>query len=196
MGRRATYNKETAEPKDNLFDDEELFESPTPVAEEAPVEKKSSTSVKEFKDTDRIPCVSITVGGLSMVGAKSGEFYRWMNMGDIVEVEYRDLVSAIREHTKDVFEPRFIIQDDDFLAKYDTVQLRYGQLYTPTDIEQVLAMPAPQMEAMIKKMPVGAQNAVRDLASRKVDSGELDSINRVKVIDSFFGTQLVLKLTQ
>lgn len=196
MGRRAIYNKETAEPKDNLFDDEELFESPTHVAEEAPVEQKSSTSVKEFNDTDRIPCVSITVGGLSMVGAKSGEFYRWMNMGDVVEVEYRDLVSAIREHTKDVFEPRFIIQDDDFLAKYDTVQLRYGQLYTPADIEQVLAMPATQMEAMIKKMPVGAQNAVRDLASRKVDSGELDSINRVKVIDSFFGTQLVLKLTQ
>ena len=194
MGRRATYSGKT-EPvqQASLFEDEQLFEESVPVLEQTP---KKGDAKKEFGDTDKIPCVSITVGGLSMLGGKSKELYHWLNMGDVVEVEYRDLVSAVREHSKDVFEPRFIIQDDDFLAKYDTVQLRYGQLYTPRDIEQVLAMPAPQMAAAIKKMPVGAQNALRDLASRKVDSGELDSGNRIKVIDELFGTQLVLKLVQ
>ena len=154
------------------------------------------TPKKKFEQTDGVMCRSITNGLLNMIGQKTGIQYRWFDYGDETEVEYRDLVAAIREHTKDVFEPRFIIQDDDFLAKYDTVQLRYGELYTPADIEQVLSMPPSQMETMIKKMPVGAQNALRDLASRKIDSGEFDSINRVRVIDSFFGTQLVLKLTQ
>lgn len=197
MGRRATFSKETEPVQASLFEDEGLFgEEPNPVKEEAPKPKKTEANKKEFADTDKIPCVSITVGGLSMTGSKSGTFYHWLNMGDVIDVEYRDLVSAVREHTKDVFEPRFIIQDDDFLAKYDTVQLRYGQLYTPADIEQVLSMPAPQMASTIKKMPVGAQNALRDLASRKVASGELDSVNRIKVIDEFFGTQLVLLLMQ
>jgi len=198
MGRRATYNRETEsvrEEKASLFDDEEMFdEEPTPVKEEAP--KKASTTKKEYKDGDKIPCVSITVGGLNFVGDKSGDLYQWTNLGDVVDVEYRDLVSAVRSHSIFVYEPRFVIQDEDFLAQHDDILVRYGQLYTPQDIEQVLAMPAPQLEKTLKKMPVGAQNAVRDLAVRKIDSGELDSVQRVKVIDSFFGTELVLKLTQ
>lgn len=198
MGRRATYNRETEsvkEEKTSLFDDEEMFEEePTPVKEEAP--KKTVVTKKEYKDGDKIPCVSITVGGLNFVGDKSGDLYQWINLGDVVDVEYRDLVSAVRSHSVFVYEPRFVIQDEDFLAQHDDILVRYGQLYTPQDIEQVLAMPAPQLEKTLKKMPVGAQNAVRDLAVRKIDSGELDSVQRVKVIDSFFGTELVLKLTQ
>jgi len=198
MGRRATYNRETEsvkEEKTSLFDDEEMFdEEPTPVKEEAP--KKAAATKKEYKDGDKIPCVSITVGGLNFVGDKSGDLYQWTNLGDVVDVEYRDLVSAVRSHSIFVYEPRFVIQDEDFLAQHDDILVRYGQLYTPQDIEQVLAMPAPQLEKTLKKMPVGAQNAVRDLAVRKIDSGELDSVQRVKVIDSFFGTELVLKLTQ
>jgi len=198
MGRRATYNRETEsvkEEKTSLFDDEEMFdEEPTPVKEEAP--KKAVATKKEYKDGDKIPCVSITVGGLNFVGDKSGDLYQWTNLGDVVDVEYRDLVSAVRSHSIFVYEPRFVIQDEDFLAQHDDILVRYGQLYTPQDIEQVLAMPAPQLEKTLKKMPVGAQNAVRDLAVRKIDSGELDSVQRVKVIDSFFGTELVLKLTQ
>jgi len=198
MGRRATYNRETEsvkEEKTSLFDDEEMFEEePTSVKEEAP--KKAVATKKEYKDGDKIPCVSITVGGLNFVGDKSGDLYQWTNLGDVVDVEYRDLLSAVRSHSIFVYEPRFVIQDEDFLAQHDDILVRYGQLYTPQDIEQVLAMPAPQLEKTLKKMPVGAQNAVRDLAVRKIDSGELDSVQRVKVIDSFFGTELVLKLTQ
>lgn len=194
MGRRATFNKPVTEEKASLFEDSDLFEKePTPAQEEAP---KKFDSRKEFKDTDKIPCVSITVGGLNFVGDKSGDLYQWVNIGDVVSVEYRDLLSAVCSHSVFVYEPRFIIQDDDFLAQHDDILVRYGQLYTPQDIEQVLAMPAPQLEATLKKMPVGAQNAVRDLAVRKIDSGQLDSVQRVKVIDAFFGTELILRLTQ
>lgn len=194
MGRRATYNKPVTEEKASLFEDEELFEEePTPVQEEAP---KKYEGKKEFKDTDKISCVSITVGGLNFVGDKSGDLYQWVNIGDVVDVEYRDLLAAVRSHSVFVYEPRFVIQDEDFLAQHDDVLVRYGQLYTPQDIEKVLALPASQLEKTLKKMPTGAQNAVRDLAVRKIDSGELDSVQRVKAIDSFFGTELILKLTQ
>lgn len=197
MGRRATYNKPVTEEKTSLFEDEELFEEePTPVREEAPKKYERKSEKKEFKDTDKIPCVSITVGGLNFVGDKSGDLYQWVNIGDVVNVEYRDLLAAVRSHSIFVYEPRFVIQDEEFLAQHDDILVRYGQLYTPRDIEQVLAMPASQLEKTLKKMPVGAQNAVRDLAVRKIDSGELDSVQRVKAIDSFFGTELILKLTQ
>ena len=187
MGKRASYNRE-----ESIFD-EEFTESQTEKKEE-PAEVKSEKKV--FDDKDKIPCLSITVGVLAYIGEKSGEVYVWQNIGDVVEVEYRDLMTLVRTNSPFVFEPRFIIQDEDFLAQNDAITLRYGQMYTPQDIEYVLSLPAPQLEENLKKMPVGAQNALRDVAVRKIDSGELDSVQRVKVLDSFFGTELVLKLTK
>lgn len=198
MARRAKYVSEEvntqAQSQESLFD-EEIF----PI-EQAPVisneHKKTETPKKEFSNTDLIPCVSITVGGLHMTGAKSGDVYHWTNMGEVTEIEYRDLLAEVRNHSWYVYEPAFVIQDDDFLKQHDDILVRYGQLYTPADIEAVLTMPAPQLEATLKKMPVGAQNAVKDLAMRKINDGTFDSAQRVKVLDSFFGTEMLLKLTQ
>lgn len=189
MARRARMsNDEQVVKQESLFNEEEsLFEE----KESTPVVKK-----KEFENTDLIPCVSITVGGLHMIGAKSGDVYHWTNIGEVTEVEYRDLLAEVRNHTWYVYDPAFIIQDEDFLAQHDDILVRYGNLYTPADIEAVLALPASQLEATLKKMPTGAQNAVRDLAVRKIDNGSLDSVQRIKVLDSYFGTELLLKLTR
>ncbi len=82
------------------------------------------------------------------------------------------------------------------ICLYDTLLVKYGQLYTPSDIEKVLTFPVEQLKATIKSMPLGAQNAVKDLANRKITSGELDSVQRVKALDEFFGTNMLIKLTQ
>lgn len=198
MARRAKYvsdkqPQESPVTESSLFEDEQEF-----FVEEEPkkVDEEPKKVKKEFAPTDLIPCVSITVGGLHLTGKKSGDVYHWTNMGEVTEIEYRDLLAEVRDHSFYVYDPAFIIQDDDFLSQHDDILVRYGRLYTPGDIEQILTLPAPQLEATLKKMPIGAQNAVRDLAVRKINSGELDSIARIKVIDSYFGTEMLLKLTR
>lgn len=179
MGKRATYvseKQETSTVSESLFEEE--------------------TKKKEFHDKDMIPCQSITVGRLHLTGAKSGEHYRWTNIGDVNDVEYRDLLDEVRRHTWYIYDPAFIILDEDFLNQHDDILVRYGQLYTSEDIERTLTLPAPQLKDVIKKMPAGAQTAVKDLAMRKISSGELDSVQRIKVLDEFFGTEMLLKLTQ
>lgn len=198
MARRAKYVSDE-QPQENIISESSLFEDEqTDDFDEGfkPVAEKSISSKKEFAPTDLIPCISITVGGLHLTGMKSGDVYHWTNMGEVTEVEYRDLLAEVRNHSWYVYDPAFIIQDDDFLSQHDDILVRYGRLYTPQDIEQILTLPAPQLEATLKKMPNGAQNAVRDLAVRKINSGELDSIARIKVIDSYFGTEMLLKLTR
>ena len=198
MARRAKYVSDE-QPQENTISEGSLFEDEqTEDFDEGfkSVAEKSTSSKKEFAPTDLIPCVSITVGGLHLNGVKSGDVYHWTNMGEVTEVEYRDLLAEVRNHSWYVYDPAFIIQDDDFLSQHDDILVRYGRLYTPGDIEQILTLPAPQLEATLRKMPNGAQNAVRDLAVRKINSGELDSIQRIKVIDSYFGTEMLLKLTR
>lgn len=197
MGRRAMYNKSTElEPKASMFEGD-LFEGSVPTQEEAPPKKfDPQESRKSFKDTDLIPCVSITVGKLVMPGSKSKEVYRWGDIGSVQEVEYRDLIDEVRQNSVYVFEPRFIIQDEDFLSQHKDIEDKYGELYTPADIEQILQLSPTMIKAQLEKMPVGAQNALRDLAIRKINDGTLDSVQRVRALDEFFDTEMILKLTQ
>ncbi len=169
-------------------------ESETKVSEsETKVETKPKK--KEFKNDDMIPCMSIMEGKLVLVGAKTNDVYRWVGIGDIQEVAYNDLISDVRSRGSHTFAPWFIIQDKDFLAQHPEVDDVYAGLYTPQDIEKVLSMPAFQMKSYLEQMPVGAQDSLKNMAIARIESGEFDSIQRIKVLDEFFGTNLLVALT-
>lgn len=157
---------------------------------------KKQNAKKTFKDTDLIRCVSVTVGKLIMIGQKSEDKYVWDGMNDATEVEYRDLMAAIRKHSALVYKPRFIIEDKEFLAQNPEIEELYGSLYTPEDIDKILNLPADRMKEYIEQMPQGAKDALLGIAIQKIDRGQLDSIQRIKVIDDIFGTQMLLKVAQ
>lgn len=75
---------------------------PTTVVEkvEAPKVEK-----KVFKDSDGIPCRSITQGALYMEGAKTHMLYEWVEYGDVTMVEYADLTAAVRTKSWFMFSP-------------------------------------------------------------------------------------------
>ena len=105
------------------------------------IEEKESTAKKEvrkFNATDAIECKSIVSGCLGMIGIKSGVNYEWAGRGDVTEVEYQDLVAAIRSGKRHITEPFFIIQDEDFLAEFPQVQKIYTTMYSVGDLEDLL----------------------------------------------------------
>lgn len=175
-------------PRTNLS---KFVEEDEAIVETAPVQEKK---VKKFKDDDMIPCVSITAGNLYLVGAKSNEKYTWEGIGSVVEVEHGDLIREVRNRTSYIFKPFFIIQDRDFLAQHPEVEDAYGAMYTPEDIRKVLSMDYRKMRSAIEQMPVGAQDALKDVAITMIERGELDSIQRIKVIDEYFGTEMLMKM--
>lgn len=150
---------------------------------------------KTFKDSDLIPCMSVIVGSLFMEGDRSKEMYHWQYAGDVIDVEYRDLISAVRRRDKAVYQPRFIIQDDDFLADHGDIVLMYANLYNPSDYRKILSLSPDAMRDAINKMPEGAKKSLKNFAIQAIGDGTLDSIQRVKVIDEIYGTQLLLKLS-
>ena len=150
---------------------------------------------KVFKDTDRIPCMSVTVGHLYVEGDRSKELYTWEYAGDVIEVEYRDLISLIRKHDVSVYQPRFIIQDEDFLKEHGDIELMYGNLYSPEDYRKILNLAPNDMRNAINKMPEGAKECLKNFAIQAIGNGTLDSIQRVKVIDEIFNTKLLMRLS-
>ena len=158
--------------------------------EDTEIVKKDEKHV--FDATDGIECRSVVQGGLYMEGLKTKMEYSWEDYGDVSEVEYRDLVAAVRSKSKFVFNPWFIIENEDFLKEFPQVKKFYESSYTIKDLISILDMPAEKMIEEIKKLPKGAVDSIKSLAAKQVSNGTLDSVKKIRALDEYFGTDLNL----
>ena len=127
-----------------------------------------------------------------MDGIKTQMQYRWTDYGDEVEVEYRDLVAEVRTHSPFVFNPFFIVDDEDFVNEFPQLKQFYTQAYSIRDLKEILTLPVHEMVSKMKELPAGAVESLKTIASSQVASGKLDSVKKIKALDEFFGTDLNL----
>lgn len=146
---------------------------------------------KKFTKTSLIPCRSICTGVLYVPGPNSKNDYMFWDFGDIQDIQFQDLDAYIKRRANCVFKPQFIIEDDDFIAQYPVVQEIYESMYTKSDLREVLGLPVNKMKKAILELPLGAQEAIKGLAATMIDRKTLDSIEKVKVLDEIFGTNLI-----
>lgn len=150
------------------------------------------TEKKHFAQEDGIICRSVVVGGLWYEGPKSHLPYNFVDYGDTTEIEYRDLVASVRSKSNFIFNPWFIIEDEDFIAEFPQLQKFYDEQYTVDDLQGVLDLNVKDMVATIKTLPQSAINTLKSIASTQVVNGQLDSVKKIKALDELFGTELNL----
>ena len=156
---------------------------------------KAKETVKEkkvFNATDSIKCYSVVQGSLFMEGAKTGMVYRFIEYGDYCEIEYRDLVAAIRSKSGFIFNPWIIIDDEDFIEQYPQIEKFYANQYSSRDLRAILRLDLPDMMAAIEKLPKTAIDNLKVIVSTQIANGDLDSLKKIKALDEYFGTQLSL----
>ena len=169
----------------------------TTVKEENPTvnttEVKEDKPVKKvFDPNEGILCRSVTHGKLFVDGIKTGMKYTFYDYDDESEIEYRDLVALVRARDKSVYNPRFIIMDEDFIAEYPTLKKFYSDHFSTRNIKDILTLPDYQMKEEISKLPKGAVDSLKSIAVNQIVSGEIDSIRKIKALDEAFGTDLSL----
>lgn len=168
-------------------------EVPSKVAvAETPEAKKS----KKYEATELIQVRSITQGELILLGKKSGTLYRWSGFGDISEVEYQDLYSLKAVKSRFLYDPLFIIEDEEMLedARWKDLKDVYDKMYNE-DLDSVLNLPANQLERVLSQMPKGFQQAVRVEVASRIDAGTFDSVNKIKAVDRVCGSDLMLLIS-
>ena len=179
-----------AEPKVEV---EEVVVEEKIKVEKPVVEKKVEVKTpKKFEAMDGVLCRSIVDGVLVMEGIKSKNFYKWADTNDIAEVEYQDLVSAVRSNTSYVFAPHFIIEDEDFLEQFQQVQKVYDSMYTTADLKEILKLPVTSMMKEIESLPSGSKDNLREIAGKMVLNGQLDSVQKIKALDNFYKTNFLI----
>ena len=155
-------------------------------------EKKPIKTKKEFSQSDGILCRSVIQGGLYYVGTKTGMLYTFTDYGDVTEIEYRDLVAAVRTKSGYVYNPYFIIEDEDFIAEFPAVAKFYEDQISIKDLKAILDMNVSDMVSAIKSLPKTAIESLKKIAATQVGNGRLDSVRKIKALDELFGTDLNL----
>ena len=190
MSRVEPKNKVYTEKVENVNETiEEVVEEP--IADVEPVIEKKQP--RKFEPMDGVLCRSLVEGILVMTGIKSKNFYKWANVNDVNEVEYQDLVSAVRSSNNTyIYAPHFIIEDEDFLAQFPQVQKVYDSMYTTADLKDILALPAGSMISAIKSLPDGSKENLKSIAGKMVLNGQLDSVQKIKALDEFYNTNFMI----
>ena len=159
-------------------------------------ETTETTKAKKFAKTTLIPCRSICTGVLYVEGPNSKNDYMWWDFGDVQDVQYQDLDAYVKRHATCVFKPQFIIEDDDYIAQNPDVKAVYDSMYTTSELRDILNLPVNQMKKAIMELPLGAKEAIRGLAPTMIENKKLDSIEKIRVLDEIFETQLILTVAQ
>ena len=169
----------------------------TVVNEEQNVHSESPKAVpesqkKEYKPNDLIPCTSVTVGELICIGPRTGQRYNAFGYGDKIHIEYQDLLAMKMKRSSYLYMPYLTIDDDELLSKpiWEEIKEIDTKVYMTDDLNKFFNLPVNQMKTALKTSPNGFKDAVRVMAMTKLDSGELDSINRIKMLDEILGTDL------
>lgn len=142
--------------------------------------------IEARRHKDYILCRSIIAGGLH-VSCKSGNSYEFKGYGSDCEIEYHDLATLVRKHSAHVFNPRFIIKDEDFLAEFPQIQKAYDDMYTVNDLKDILDLPVSQMLDEMKRVPDTLKDTLKNLAASQIENGTIDSVRKIRALSEFFG---------
>lgn len=188
----AKYTKKAdiPEKESEVVENIEKIEESTVEAE--PKKTKTSSKKKSFEPSEGIMCRSVVTGALYLEGSKTKMPYKWANYGDETEVEYRDLVALVREQSGYIYNPFFIIENNDFVAEFPQLQKFYAENYTIKELSDILELPNDKMIAELKRLPKTAVETVKKIAANQVSLGQIDSVRKIRTLDEFFGTDLNL----
>lgn len=118
-----------------------------------------------------------------------GYVVEWSGLGEIQEMEYRELVS-MRGNQRRFFEENWILIDDPAVIKKLGVGRYYQNSLSTDDFEDVFNMSADEIKEIVPTLPGGTKDAIASEAKKKIDSGELDSRSAIKALEDSLDVEL------
>lgn len=164
------------------------------VAEEPVAEVQKKVNKVKHEASELIPCRSVLFGELILIGPKTNMRYSWANEGDVREVEYQDLVSWRALHSKYLFEPFIIIEDESICEEWNA---DLGELYNELkeiNLKEIFEMPHRQFVSRLKQLPAGMKSSVQNMAYSMLKDGTLYDLRKINAMDEILGTELKLMI--
>lgn len=152
---------------------------------------KLTAPAKKFNRDEEIMCTSVTVGGLTLVGSKSKDEYRWEDYGDTAYVRFDDLQALYTTKSPFLTKPLFIIEDEDLVNQWGSLLAPIYSKIHEDDVDLIFTLSPQAFKSKILGMPEGLKDSVKTRASQKIQDGSLYDIRIIKIIDETLNTAFV-----
>ena len=181
-----------ANTKKTKVETEEIVENE--IVEEVVKPAPKKVNKPKHDPNELIICRSVRFGELRLIGPKTHMPYSWANEGDVREVEYQDLVSWRALHSRYIFEPMIIIEDEELVEEW---KADLGDLYEELqniDIKAMFKLPQRQFITQLKKLPDGLKTTVQNMAYSMIQDRTLYDLRIIDAIDEILGTELKMMI--
>lgn len=181
-----------ANTKKSTVQTEEVVEQNVVEETVAPAPKK--VNKPKHDPSELILCRSVRFGELRLIGPKTHMPYSWANEGDVREVEYQDLVSWRALHSRYLFDPMIIIEDEDIVEEW---KADLGELYESVqqiDLKAMFKLPHRNFVAQLKQLPNSMRSTVQNMAYAMIQDGSLYDLRTIKAIDEILNTELKMMI--
>lgn len=187
--KNAPAKKEVVE--ETVIETVDIVEEPV---DEKPVASPKKVNKPKHDQNELILCRSVRFGELRLIGPKTRMPYSWANEGDVREVEYQDLVSWRALHSRYLFDPMIIIEDEDIVEEW---KADLGPIYenlAQVDLKEMFKLPHRQFVVQLKKLPDAMKSTVQNMAYAMIQNGTLYDLRTIKAIDEILGTELIMMI--
>ena len=183
-----------ASTKKSVILEEEIVDEEVATVEEVVVTKPARKVNKPKHDpSELIACKSVRFGELILIGPKTRMPYSWANEGDVNFVEYQDLLAWRTLHSRYLYDPMIIIEDEELCAEWTDLEKLYSEIEV-VDLKELFGLPHRQFVARLKKLPEGMKSSVQNMAYAMIQDGTLYDLRTIKTIDETLGTELKMMI--
>lgn len=181
--------KKTTVLSEDVIDEEKIVQEEV-VTKPAP----KKTNKPKHDPNELILCRSVRFGELRLIGPKTRMPYSWANEGDVREVEYQDLVSWRALHSRYLFDPMIIIEDEDICEEWkDDLGDLYDNLQQ-INLKDMFKLPHRQFVSQLKRLPEGMKSTVQNMAYTMIQDRTLYDLRTIRAIDEILGTELIMMI--
>lgn len=164
---------------------------------EAPVTKEPVKKVAIPKDVDINQLITVYNGFDGILVYKSprtGEIFTWDAMGDVQDLELRELRSA-KSSAKSFFSQNWFMFDEDnqWVIDYLGVRKYYQNALGIDDFDGLFDRPISELTAIIAGLSDGQRKSVGYRARQMVLDGEIDSRKTIAALEEALGIELEMK---
>lgn len=157
----------------------------------APVQK---ITAKEIDTSQIVTVVNGFRGRLVYISPRTREVYTWDAFGDEQEMELRELRNAKSSAKKFFINNWFMFRSEDsWIIDYLGLSQYYKNALSLDDFDGIFTQPASELEDILAGLSVGQKKSVAYRAHELVESGEIDSLKTINIIEKLLGVELIEK---
>lgn len=169
----------------------------TAKTEDVKVESKpAAKKAKEYTAQTMIPCKSVRQN-IVYYQSPSGAKYQWEGYGDIKEIPYEEVRSMLVSHSKFLFEPWLLIDDNElmetaqFKKALGDIKAAYDDM---EDMHEFFSRNVDEIREKLISAPRGLKQYIAFNANKYIDDGTLDRVSVVRIVDEVLGTNLKMMM--